>query len=381
MLWCYKKDLGFTRCVPYTLVTCVYSDFDYSHRKKREAKIKRDVKRGIREPNEQDPFEIFITVTDIRYTYYKESHKILGQTYGMCVLQDFEAITPNLLARTIETVEGGGLVVILLKTMSSLRQLYAMTMVRCNHLVHTFVPHGHLPQDVHARYRTSAHDTVVARFNERFILSLGSCDDCLVLDDELNVLPISRGKDIKPIEEGRGKGKAESELKDLKDSLADTKPVGELVKLAKTLDQAQAILTFVDAIAEKTLSSTVTLTAARGRGKSAALGLAIAASLAHGYSNIFVTSPSPENLKTLFDFVFKGMDALGYEEHLDYDIAQSTNPDFNKAIVRVNVFRQHRQTIQACNLSDVRFAPLMLSHSVHPTTRCTCPRAGRIGHH
>lgn len=48
----------------------------------------------------------------------------------MCVLQDFEAITPNLLARTIETVEGGGIVVLLLKTMTSLRQLYAMTMVR-----------------------------------------------------------------------------------------------------------------------------------------------------------------------------------------------------------------------------------------------------------
>ena len=186
----------------------------------------------------------------------------------------------------------------------------------------------------------------MARFNERFILSLGSCDDCLVLDDELNVLPISRGKDIKPIEEERGKGKEESELKDLKESLADTKPVGDLVKLAATLDQAQAILTFIDAIAEKTLSSTVTLTAGRGRGKSAALGLAIAAAIAHGYSNIFVTSPTPENLKTLFDFIFKGLDALGYEEHLDYDIAQSTNPDFNKAIVRVNIFRQHRQTIQ-----------------------------------
>lgn len=160
------------------------------------------------------------------------------------------------------------------------------------------------------------------------------------------MLPISRGKDIKPLEEDRGKSKEESELKDLKDSLADTKPIGELVKLAKTIDQAQAILTFVDAIAEKTLSSTVTLTAGRGRGKSAALGLAIAAALAHGYSNIFVTSPSPENLKTLFEFIFKGMDVLGYEEHLDYDIAQSTNPDFNKAIVRVNVFRNHRQTIQ-----------------------------------
>ena len=170
-----------------------------------------------------------------------------------------------------------------------------------------------------------------------------------MLDDELNVLPISRGKDIKPLEEDRGKGKEASELKDLKDSLADTKPVGDLVKLAKTVDQAQAILTFVDAIAEKTLSSTVTLTASRGRGKSAALGLAIAAALAHGYSNIFVTSPSPENLGTLFDFVFKGLDALGYEEHLDYDIMQSTDPEFNNAIVRVNVFRQHRQTIQVCS--------------------------------
>jgi N-acetyltransferase 10 len=45
-------------------------------------------------------------------------------------VQDFEALTPNLLARTIETVEGGGIIVLLLKTMKSLRQLYTMTMVR-----------------------------------------------------------------------------------------------------------------------------------------------------------------------------------------------------------------------------------------------------------
>ena len=42
---------------------------DHSYRKKREAKIKRDVKRGIREPNDRDPFEIFITVTEFRYRY------------------------------------------------------------------------------------------------------------------------------------------------------------------------------------------------------------------------------------------------------------------------------------------------------------------------
>ncbi|ODN93460.1 N-acetyltransferase 10 [Cryptococcus wingfieldii CBS 7118] len=321
VLWCYKKELGFT-----------------SHRKKREAKIKRDVKRGIREANDQDPFELFVTVTDIRYTYYKDSAKVLGQTFGMLVLQDYEAITPNLLARTIETVEGGGIVVLLLKTMTSLKQLYAMSM------------------DVHSRYRTDAHQFVQPRFNERFILSLGNCADCLVLDDELNVLPLSKGKDIQigkaGEEDDRGRKRKAEELKEMKESLEGVDIVGSLSKLAKTVDQAKALLTFVEAISEKTLSSTVALTAARGRGKSAALGLAIGAALAHDYSNIFVTSPDPENLKTLFEFVFKALDALGYEEHIDYDVVQSTNPDFKKAIVRVNIFRGHRQTIQYISPED-----------------------------
>ncbi|KIW07929.1 uncharacterized protein PV09_01836 [Verruconis gallopava] len=319
VLWAYKnKLLGFT-----------------SHRKKREKKIKKEIKRGIRDPDTEDPFELFISTQSIRYVYYKETEKILGNTYGMLILQDFEALTPNLLARTVETVEGGGLVLLLLKGMNSLKQLYTLTM------------------DVHSRYRTEAHGDVVARFNERFILSLGGCESCLVVDDELNVLPISGGKNVKPLPPPASDEIEESkELADMKESLAETQPVGSLVTLAKTVDQAKALLTFVDAIAEKTLQSTVTLTAGRGRGKSAALGVAVAAAIAHGYSNIFITSPSPENLKTLFEFVFKGFDALGYLDHVDYSIIQSTNPDFNKAIVRVNVHRQHRQTIQYIQPQD-----------------------------
>ncbi|KAF1975777.1 DUF699-domain-containing protein [Bimuria novae-zelandiae CBS 107.79] len=322
VLWAYKKQLlGFS-----------------SHRKKREKKIKNEIKRGIRDVDTEDPFELFVSTQNVRYVYYKETEKILGNTYGMCILQDFEGITPNLLARTIETVEGGGLVILLLKGMNSLKQLYTLSM------------------DVHSRYRTEAHSDVVARFNERFILSLGKCESCLVVDDELNVLPISGGKHVKqlppPDPKSEGKTPKAKELEEIKESLADTPPVGDLVKLAKTVDQAKALLTFVDAIAEKTLQSTVTLTAARGRGKSAALGVAVAAAIAHGYSNIFITSPSPENLKTLFEFVFKGFDALGYMDHQDYTIMQSTNPDFNKAIVRVNVHRQHRQTIQYIQPQD-----------------------------
>lgn len=53
----------------------------------------------------------------------------LGNSEVLFTAQDFEALTPNLLARTVETVEGGGIVVILLRTMNSLKQLYTMTMV------------------------------------------------------------------------------------------------------------------------------------------------------------------------------------------------------------------------------------------------------------
>lgn len=43
------------------------------------------------------------------------------------------------------------------------------------------------------------------------------------------------------------------------------------------------MLKFIEAISEKTLRSTVALTAARGRGKSAALGLAVAGAVAFGW--------------------------------------------------------------------------------------------------
>lgn len=75
---------------------------------------------------------------------------------------------------------------------------------------------------------------------------------------------------------------AQTELLSLQQSLQDTQPVGALVSCARTLDQGKALLKFVEAISEKTLRSTVVLTAARGRGKSAALGLAIASAIAFG---------------------------------------------------------------------------------------------------
>lgn len=297
VLWCYKKELGFS-----------------THRKKRMKEIKKNQSRGLHDPDREDPFDLFISSTNIRWTYYKETDKILGQTFGMCVLQDFEALTPNLLARTIETVEGGGMVIILLKSVKSLKQLYTLSM------------------DVHSRFRTEAHHEIVPRFNERFILSLGDCNSCLVLDDELNVLPISSKMDHIPISEGVDNTGIEDgdfdtagvtedpELLEIKESLVDTPNIGALVALTRTVDQANAVMSFLDCISEKSYKSTVALTAGRGRGKSAAIGLCLAGAVSYGLSNIFVTAPSPENLKTVFEFVISGLKALKYTEHLDFEV-------------------------------------------------------------
>jgi N-acetyltransferase 10 len=70
ILWCYKKEL-----------------FLSSHKKKRMNQIKKMMQRGLLDPEKDDPFSLFVASTNIRYCYYADTHKILGNTFGMCVLQ------------------------------------------------------------------------------------------------------------------------------------------------------------------------------------------------------------------------------------------------------------------------------------------------------
>ena len=49
--------------------------------------MKQKKKNGKVDINEDDPFELFILSTNIRYCYYSETHKILGNTFGMCIIQ------------------------------------------------------------------------------------------------------------------------------------------------------------------------------------------------------------------------------------------------------------------------------------------------------
>ena len=325
ILWCYKNELGFS-----------------NHARKKMKKIKKQMNKGVFELNDENAFDLFISTADIKFCYYNETQRILGTTFGMLILQDFEAITPNLLCRTIETVQGGGVIIFLLSNMTSLKQLYTLSM------------------DVHDRYRTEKNKDIEPRFNERFILSLTSCKNVLAVDDELNLLPITdnmknmsiQEKTIDEEEENIFISKREKELNDLKKTLQTKNPIGPLLSLCKTVDQAKAIMLLIDIISEKNPKNTVSLTSGRGRGKSSSMGLAVAGGVVYGYSNIIITAPSPENLKTFFEFLIKGLNVLNYVEHKDYIIQEGTG-EFKGSIISIDIIKNHKQTIKYILPTDI----------------------------
>lgn len=66
--------------------------------------LQKKIKNGTLNIKQDDPFELFVAATNIRYCYYNETHKILGNTFGMCVLQVGGFFQPG-----ISGCGGGGL--------------------------------------------------------------------------------------------------------------------------------------------------------------------------------------------------------------------------------------------------------------------------------
>jgi tRNA(Met) C34 N-acetyltransferase TmcA len=62
-------------------------DCQRSHHQKRMRQLKKLAQRQMHDPEKENSFELFLATTRVRWTYYKETENVLGQTFGMCVLQ------------------------------------------------------------------------------------------------------------------------------------------------------------------------------------------------------------------------------------------------------------------------------------------------------
>lgn len=45
------------------------------------------MQRGLLDPEKVDPFSLFVESSGLTYCLYKDSERILGNTFGMCILQ------------------------------------------------------------------------------------------------------------------------------------------------------------------------------------------------------------------------------------------------------------------------------------------------------
>ncbi|GFV00776.1 RNA cytidine acetyltransferase [Trichonephila clavipes] len=157
ILWCYRKE----------------KDFDEFYLRKRSKKLRKGylIDNTF---NKNQALDHLLLSSEMKFCHYSETNKVLGQTFGMLVLQDFDGLTPNIIARTTESVEGGGIILFLLPDIKNLAELFTLEML------------------AHSRYVTESRCKISPRFNKRFVLSLSSCQNCLVLDDtlEIKLLPL-----------------------------------------------------------------------------------------------------------------------------------------------------------------------------------------------
>ena len=220
--------------------------------------------------------------------FHHMTTSIMGRTFDHAIISIFRSIEPDSLGRTIETVRGGGNVIILGPPPEIL---------------------GNSPGEFHKEfiltYPYSAKD-IVPLFVKRLIKKFVQHD---IVELRINGKLIKKGRAPKSIKRRR---KIEIPK--------DIEFPEEIYRKAVTQDQVEALKALEFLLPRKPKERrAVVIIANRGRGKSAILGLALAA-IAHKYSGkgylgrffIPVIAPARENVNTLFEFFKIGLETLGY---------------------------------------------------------------------
>ena len=304
ILWCSKKGQK-------------DKNSSKDHSKKDKSKKETDTSaNNNNNNNNNNHFSDFIPNSKIKFCSYRDSSKVLGQTYQILILQDFSEITPNILARTVETISGGGIIFLVLPQINDIKDLST------------------IPMSFDTSLYSEIYGNAFPRFSKRFLRSLTKCHNCLIFSSKENGELELINQD--PILSDKPESVDNEELKEVKEKVSEIFPVGPIVNNALTNDQSQVILQIFTTLKGYEQHKIIGVTAARGRGKSAALGLSLACAIGLNYSNLFVTAPSPDNLKTLFEFFLHGLDSLGISES-QYRIITSNT--FHNQILRIEINR------------------------------------------
>ena len=238
------------------------------------------------ETAEQILKEIAETSANINELRYDDAEKVLGTTWDAVIMDANTQLRPNDLGLLVELVRGGGFTILIGPSVNELDQWLT---------------------EFHKKSVTPPFelDKLVKRFERRmFSKTLGRTGTIYI--DQSNGDVIFGGDPPPPPK------------RDLQEPPGELFPK-EIYDLCLTNEQILVLKTLEEMLKKRKWS--MVLRANRGRGKSAALGLATASLIAskkarRKIKDILVTAPEPENVQTLFEFAMRGLEAVGIEGEL-----------------------------------------------------------------
>lgn len=272
--------------------------------------------------NKDQKKDLFENMENLRKYDLSELDKLLGTTQSFLVIQD--TVTPNNLCKVMETVQGNGVIILVLGkenvTETEFFQYFSdKNEVEENNLIKS-------------EGNSSVTHFDSSFYNKRLFKSFKKSKSILILNDSLKIInhPVQI-TDAKPVE----------------NVILRRDP---LLRACKTDEQANALRTCLETLSEQE-RSLVYISAQRGRGKSALLGLSIAGAVTGANYNpyfyddnvgenkdanqnadrelflnsnpfryVHIVAPFIENTKTLFDFTILGLSKLGLKEGRDFAI-------------------------------------------------------------
>ncbi|AEE93424.1 ATPase of unknown function [Acidianus hospitalis W1] len=200
---------------------------------------------------------------------YSSSEKYLGESFDLTILDAVDDFRPNYISRLVDLTRGGGLVIIYSDDISDINKLYKFSLTR--------------------------NGIVKNLFENRFIkMAINSRGIILVNDNDIKFKPFSSSEVSKPHKKSYDKTIPKS-----------------LYDLCLTDDQVKLIREF-DFVLEKGKRILI-VTAPRGRGKSAGVGLALSFYVKRTLSkptNVIITSPSYYSSQAIIQFLEEGLRAL-----------------------------------------------------------------------
>jgi tRNA(Met) cytidine acetyltransferase len=219
---------------------------------------------------------------------FKETENVMGGTWDLLIADLSHQLNPNDIGRLVETIRGKGLILFAIPPIKV--WLNSLTEFQKN-----LITYPYKDKDVRQL------------FKQRFLNSLINHEGTWLIDEEKN--------------EYWGKPRMIEPQAQRKIQLSESGPLS----LALTQDQSE-VITAVFEMIKLNEPQALVIVANRGRGKSAAIGLGIAliadyAEKANKRLKIAITAPQYTGVKTLIEFIIKGLESLG----LRYWIKQREN--------------------------------------------------------